>query len=55
MDQATSSLASITEKAIERTIRGFSKNITTIIAHRLSTIMRQSILISHNWIDKYIL
>ncbi len=41
LDEATSNLDSITEKAIEKTIKGFSKNITTIIiAHRLSTIMR---------------
>lgn len=41
MDEATSNLDSITEKAIERTINSLPKSITTIIiAHRLSTIMR---------------
>ncbi len=40
MDEATSNLDSITEKAIEKTIKAFSNNLTTIIiAHRLSTIM----------------
>ncbi|RCX19469.1 ATP-binding cassette subfamily B protein [Anaerobacterium chartisolvens] len=41
MDEATSSLDSTTEKAIEMTMHEFSTNITTIIiAHRLSTVMR---------------
>lgn len=40
MDEATSNLDSITEKAIEKTIADDTNNITTlIIAHRLSTIM----------------
>lgn len=41
MDEATSNLDSITEKAIEKTIEECTTNVTTIIiAHRLSTIMR---------------
>lgn len=41
MDEATSNLDSVTEKAIEKTINGLPDSITTIIiAHRLSTIMR---------------
>ena len=41
MDEATSNLDTITEKAIETTIEECTHNVTTvIIAHRLSTIMR---------------
>jgi ATP-binding cassette subfamily B protein len=41
MDEATSNLDSIAEKAIERTIETVCKGVTTIIiAHRLSTIKR---------------
>lgn len=39
LDEATSNLDSITEKALERTIQEFAKDMTTIfVAHRLSTI-----------------
>ena len=41
MDEATSNLDTITEKAIETTIQECTQNVTTvIIAHRLSTIMK---------------
>lgn len=39
LDEATSNLDSITEKALDKTINEFAKDVTTIfIAHRLSTI-----------------
>ena len=38
-DEATSNLDAITERALDRTIHEFAKDMTTIfIAHRLSTI-----------------
>ena len=39
LDEATSNLDSITEKALEQTIQRYAEDMTTIfIAHRLSTI-----------------
>ena len=39
LDEATSNLDAITERALDKTISEFSKDVTTIfIAHRLSTI-----------------
>ena len=45
MDEATSNLDTITEKAIEKTLNDSTKGITSIIiAHRLSTIMRCDVI-----------
>ena len=39
LDEATSNLDAVTERALDRTIHEFAKDMTTIfIAHRLSTI-----------------
>jgi ATP-binding cassette subfamily B protein len=45
LDEATSNLDSITEKAIEQTIHEYTRTITTIIiAHRLSTIINSDLV-----------
>ena len=45
LDEATSNLDAITERALDRTIHEFSKKMTTIfIAHRLSTIKNCDII-----------
>ena len=53
LDEATSNLDAITERALDKTISEFSKDVTTIfIAHRLSTIKNcDKIICAGRWKD----